>query len=206
MGKVGLIDYGAGNFTSVRNALEHIQVDYVPINSANQLRDVAAVILPGVGAFKKCMARLEQHGFVEELHEQVVMKSKPFLGICVGMQILAEVGHEFEPSNGLGFLAGSVERLDSEESGLPVPHMGWNEVRFQRRNELTTGLGENPCFYFVHSYAFVPKDAHDVLATCEYGHQFTACVQRGNIFGVQFHPEKSQYEGLRLLKNFCKLG
>lgn len=203
--RVGLIDYGAGNFTSVRNALRHIGVDVEPVRTADELDRHSHVILPGVGAFAACMRRLEAAGLVEPLRARLADAEQPFLGICVGMQLLAALGREFEDYPGLGLIAGECRRLPVEDDGLRLPHIGWNAVALRDDLPLFAGLGDAPTFYFVHSYHVVPEDPAIVAATCDYGTDVTAAVRIGNVYGVQFHPEKSQQAGLRLLRNFVEL-
>ena len=203
--QVGLVDYGAGNYTSVRNALRHIGADVQPVRSAEDLENQSHVILPGVGAFAACMRRLEGAGLVEPLRARLAETNLPFLGICVGMQLLAEIGREFEDYPGLGAIPGEVSRLPVEQKGLRLPHIGWNTVTLNDGAPLFDGLGDAPTFYFVHSYQVVPEDPAAVAASCDYGSTVTAAVRTGSVYGVQFHPEKSQQAGLGLLRNFMEL-
>lgn len=205
MHKIGLIDYGAGNFTSVFNALKFLQLDVVRITEAKEMDGVSHLILPGVGAFAATMRKLESLHLVDELHRQLTDKHKPFLGICVGMQVLATWGSEFEECRGLDLISGAVTRIPAENHGLKLPHIGWNELRITRPSVLFAEMAANPIFYFVHSYQLQPERSDAIVATCSYGVDVVAAVQRDNIFGVQFHPEKSQHDGLRLLKNFASL-
>jgi imidazole glycerol-phosphate synthase subunit HisH len=205
MTTIGLIDYGAGNFTSVMNAFERLDIDTIRISAPDQLDEVDRLVLPGVGAFKIAMDHLESRGLIEALHTQVLDLGKPFLGICVGMQILADVGLEFEISPGLGFVSGVCEIIPAAGGELRVPHMGWNEVSFPRQSPLFDGIEDHETFYFVHSYHLNPANNVDILATSEYGGNVVAAVGKDNIFGVQFHPEKSQNSGLKVLKNFTSM-
>ena len=168
------------------------------------MENATHLILPGVGAFPAAMKRLAEMGILEELDRHVNQKQKPFLGICVGMQILADRGFEFEETNGLGWIAGDVKKIEPEAHNLSVPHMGWNELVIYQQNNLLRNLPDTPSFYFVHSFAFQPVEPETQIAVCEYGEKITAIVQKDNIFGVQFHPEKSQHDGLQLLKNFSQ--
>ncbi|QDU61537.1 Imidazole glycerol phosphate synthase subunit HisH 1 [Planctomycetes bacterium Pan216] len=202
MERIGLIDYGAGNTTSVLNALEHLRLDVTLARTPEDLENADRLILPGVGAFASAMRKLERLALVDALGDHVVERKKPFLGICVGMQLLADLGHEFETYPGLGYVAGEVKRLRAEEVGLRVPHIGWNEVDYDPSCPLFEGMSA-PAFYFVHSYVIEPSDPTSTVATCLHGGPFAAAVRRGNIFGVQFHPEKSQRDGLKLLENFA---
>lgn len=205
MPKIGLLDYGSGNFGSVFNALSYLGLDPVRVLEPGQLERVSHIVLPGVGSFPAAMDRLESMGFVESLHDQLSEKGKPFLGICVGMQVLAQIGNEFCERQGLGLVPGAVNRIDTAEQPLTLPHMGWNELVIVRDCPLLANMASPSSFYFVHSYHFCPANAGDLVAYCEYGSQVTACIQRDNVFGVQFHPEKSQRDGLQLLMNFSRV-
>jgi glutamine amidotransferase len=203
---VALVDYGAGNFASVRVALEHIDAEVFAVRTREELDRATHVVLPGVGAYAACMRRLEATGLVEPLRELIAADQKPFLGICVGMQLLAEMGREFEDYPGLGAIPGEVRRIDAAaRAGLRLPHIGWNALHLRADTPLFEGLGETPHFYFVHSYAMEAEDPSAVVATVDYGADVAAVVARGQTFGVQFHPEKSQRAGLKLLENFVRL-
>ena len=171
------------------------------------LKDASHIILPGVGAFGDCAQGLcSLNGMTEALVEQVLEKQKWFLGVCVGMQLLANKGLEFGEHNGLGWIPGTVEKMDtSTQPELRLPQMGWNTLQSTQSCPLLNGLPENPYFYFVHSYHFNVENEKDIAATVDYAGPRTAIVQRENIFGTQFHPEKSQANGLQLLKNFVEL-
>lgn len=201
---VGILDYGGGNVSSVFNALEYLQIAVEIISAPQQMKKVSHIILPGVGAFRSVMDKMAKTGFIDELREEVVVDKKPFLGICVGMQVLASIGTEFEESEGLGLISGTVERIDAETHGLRLPHIGWNHLSIERESTLFHGMDAEPIFYFVHSYHFVPKNSSATVASCEYGERVVAAVEADNLFGVQFHPEKSQYDGLKLLRNFAR--
>ena len=200
---LGLIDYGSGNFGSVRNALEHLKIDVRGVDHPEGMRSVDRLILPGVGAFASAMRRLESSGLADALRESVEHRKIPILGICVGMQVMASIGREFEDYPGFGWIGGDVERIRVDEEGPKLPHMGWNEVELNRSHPIFDGMNTPPIFYFVHSYHLSPRQPTDVLATCRHGNEVVAAVARDNIVGVQFHPEKSQRDGLRLLKNFA---
>lgn len=203
MSTIGIIDYGSGNFQSVFNALEYLGLNIIRVNHKNNLGTCSHLVLPGVGAFAAAMRRLSEISLIEPLKEVVLEKTVPFLGICVGMQILADIGNEFEIANGLGLISGTVEKINTGESRLPIPHIGWSKLIIQKDNPLFARLSSEPCFYFLHSYSLRPGNQACVLATVNYGNSLTACVGCDNIFGVQFHPEKSQRDGLQLLRNFC---
>ena len=204
MATIGLINYGAGNFTSVRDALEYLDLAVVSIDRPGQMDEVAALVLPGVGAFARTMQRLDQAGMVTALQRQVE-QGKLLLGICVGMQVLADAGHEFGETHGLGLLPGSVERLGVAGEGVRVPHMGWNDVDVVAPHPLFEQLPDPPTFYFAHSYVFRAAEPSVTLATFDSGGRHPAAVGRDNVLGVQFHPEKSQRDGLRLLSNFASM-
>jgi glutamine amidotransferase len=201
---IGLVDYGAGNFASVRNALHFIGAGVKPVTCPGDFKETTHVVLPGVGSFGVAMRKLRDRGLLEPLKEAVLERKKWFLGICVGLQILAEKGYEDGVYEGLAWIAGNAVKIDTSSSGLPLPHIGWNPVTAVSANPLFRGLA-SPVFYFVHSFHLEPRNPGDVAATCEYGTRVTAAVSRDHIFGVQFHPEKSQQDGLKLLANFVSL-
>jgi imidazole glycerol-phosphate synthase subunit HisH len=205
MTKIGLIDYGSGNYKSVHNALEYLNVDFIRINHPNKMNEVSHLILPGVGAFGAAMNQLRKLGFIDTLQEEVVHSGKYFLGICVGMQVLATIGTEFEETIGLKFIPGEVVHINVKEFDLPVPHIGWNEVTLERNSPLFKDIEEESIFYFVHSFHFIPESPEHLVSSCQYGQPITASIEKDNIFGVQFHPEKSQLNGLQLLTNFVNL-
>ena len=197
--RIALIDYGMGNRRSVQKALEHVGASVTVTSDPEALGTCSGIVIPGVGAFPKAMSALRELGLVEPLRS-LAGQRVPILGICLGMQLLFSSSEEIELTEGLGLLDGNVTRL---RSGERLPHIGWNEVRFERPSRLTAGLPEAGCpFYHVHS--LVPRPAHggDVVATAQYGERFATIVERGNVAGVQFHPEKSSADGLRLLANF----
>jgi glutamine amidotransferase len=209
MSTVALIDYGSGNLRSAEKALARAAAERgsghsIAVTADPELAAKAErIVLPGVGAFADCMNGLKAlPGMVEALNEAVLRRGVPFLGICVGMQLLASVGREFGDHPGLGWIAGEVVRMAPEDKSLKIPHMGWNELSFERRHPLFAGLDEGTHVYFVHSYVVRPANPGHVLATCDYGGRFAAAVGRDNIAGTQFHPEKSQAAGLAVLNNF----
>jgi glutamine amidotransferase len=200
--KVCVLDYGSGNVKSVFNLFSGLG-ETVVSNDPAVLAEATHIILPGVGSFGAAMRRIRERIPMESLEEQVFGAKKPFLGVCVGMQVLADEGHEFGRFDGLGWIPGIVDRLNT--AGLPLPHIGWNDLQIRSHHPLLDGLGEAPDFYYVHSYAFKPADQETVLATTEFGTQFTAAIRRDNVMGVQFHPEKSQRAGMRLARNFLAM-
>lgn len=197
-----VVDYGMGNIRSVSKAFEACGADVTVSSKPGDLKKAERIVLPGVGAFGDSMSNLKQRGLIEPLREQILVKRKPFFGICLGMQILADSGEEKGSHRGLGWLPGKTVVFSLKDPRLKVPHIGWNDIQIVQDSPLWSGLGKKLDFYFVHSYHFVPSEKSDVAATCDYGGDFTAAVQRGNIFATQFHPEKSQESGLRIIRNF----
>jgi glutamine amidotransferase len=207
--RVGVIDYGVGNLGSVMRALEELRVAPVLITRAIDMHATDTLILPGVGNFADCARLLNEGGWSQALRDEVGGGHKPLLGLCVGMQLLASHSMEgtdahAEGTAGLGFIPGRVEHLRTLGCALRVPHVGWNEVTSCASDGLFAGIPDGTDFYFVHSYAFVPEDPADVLATTNYSVPLTAAVRRGHIWGTQFHPEKSSRAGFKLLRNFIE--
>ena len=206
--KTALIDYGSGNLQSAYKALElagnYRKKNKIFITSKSKdLLDADKIVLPGVGTFSDCMNGLKSlPGMIDILNEIVLQRKKPFLGICVGMQLLANVGYENGNHTGLGWVSGEIKKISHKN--LKLPHIGWNEVVIKKENDL---IKEEKIhnYYFVHSYYFECKSNKDEVATTEYGLNFTSIISKDNIYGVQFHPEKSSLNGLRLLKNFIEL-
>jgi imidazole glycerol-phosphate synthase subunit HisH len=200
---IAVVDYGMGNRRSVQKALEHVGARALITSDPAQLRDADGLVVPGVGAFPQAMHNLGALG-LDDLIRELAATGRPVLGICLGMQLLFERSDELEPVEGLGLIAGEVTRLAT--GGLRIPHIGWNEVSFERACVLTAGLPAEGCpFYHVHSLAARPHDPADVVATTGYGERFATIVAHDNVFGVQFHPEKSSADGLTLLRNFVRL-
>ncbi len=201
---VGLIDYGMGNLRSVQNALEKLGASVFIAREGGDLAKADRLVLPGVGAFGDAMANLHARGWVEPMAHFALSEQKPFIGICLGMQLLAERGTEYGEHRGLGWLPGAVLKLD--RPGARIPHMGWNDVRAVNKSGLLRDLGDGASCYFVHSYAFVPSDPAIVSGLTDYaGKDFVSVVERGNLVGAQFHPEKSQKHGLAILQRFLEL-
>ncbi len=198
---IGVINYGSGNFRSVCNALDFLKVNYIELNSADQYEVVDKIILPGVGTYGDCVNRLIQKNLLISLKEQILIKQKYFLGICVGMQVLSEFGFEFEKYSGMGLIKGNVKKFEKQNNNL-IPHIGWSNLKFNVQSSLFKNINEDSYFYFVHSYYFEVIDKNHVSSFAYNGIEFAASVENQNIFGVQFHPEKSQKDGLQLLKNF----
>ena len=203
--KTVIIDYGAGNVESVVNALSAVNGsdEIVISNKISDIRSANHLVLPGVGAFSDCMDGLKSvEGLLPEIRKQALTEKKPFLGICVGMQVLASIGHENGEHAGLGFINGKVERIPFLE-GLKIPHMGWNEIIIKAaKHAVLKDIKDGEHFYFANSYHFICQNENNVLAQVEYGSKLNAIIAKENILGIQFHPEKSGEAGLKLLKNF----
>jgi glutamine amidotransferase len=200
LARVAIIDYGVGNLRSVEKAFEAGGVETVVSSDERVLRSAERLVLPGVGAFGACMRALVERGF-ERLVRERVNEGTPLLGVCVGMQMLFEESEEFGVTSGLGLLRGRVRRFDA---GLRVPHVGWNQVEWRKPHPLAEGIENKTFFYFVHSYFCDAEDEEVAVGVTEYGLRYASVVARANVCGVQFHPEKSQAAGLRLLKNFAE--
>ena len=200
MSYIAIVDYGAGNLMSVHNTLDYLGYENKIAASADVIENAAGVILPGVGAFPDAMAALTDSGLTEAVLKAA--KEKPFLGICLGMQMLFEESDEVRPCKGLGLLPGRIERI---ETALKLPQIGWNALDILRPNAMTEGLENGSYVYFVHSFMAKPSDENDLAAVTDYGTRVPAMVARGNLFGCQFHPEKSGKVGLQMLRNFAKL-
>lgn len=202
MQNISIINVGVGNITSVAIAFKSFNTTPKIINHSNELEKCDAIILPGVGNFKHTMEYLKKENFVKKLNELVIEEKIPFLGICLGMQLLAEEGEEGGLTKGLSFIPGKVAKLNNLK--LKLPHMGWDDIEITNPNPLFKNLPQNsypPSFYFVHNY-ILETDRDLVSSYCNYGKKFVSSVQKDNIFGVQFHPEKSQKNGMKLLENF----
>jgi glutamine amidotransferase len=201
MSKVAIIDYGVGNLRSVEKAFAANGHEAIITSDEKDLRNASKLVLPGVGAFAACMNAFREYELVDVVLERVA-SGVPLLGVCVGMQMLFEESDEFGKSRGLGLLRGRVCRFGEE---LVVPQVGWNSIQQRREHALFAGIEDESFFYFVHSYYCEPEDCEVVAGETEYGVRYASVVAQGNIFGVQFHPEKSQTVGLRLLSNFAQL-
>ena len=211
METIGIIDYGSGNIHSATKAFEtaakdiNKEVSVIRVSKASGVMDCDRIVLPGVGSFGDCKTGIDQ---VDDLYQTICMKVKeystPFLGICVGMQLLADLGTEGGKTEGFGWIKGTVEKIPFKE-GIKIPHMGWNEVHFCKDHKIIDSLKngqEGMVAYFVHSYHFQLKDEENLLGYCDYGSKITAIIEKNNIIGCQFHPEKSQKMGLKFIKNF----
>ena len=205
MGKnsVCILDYGSGNVKSVYNIFNYLGYDVIISNEKKTIKDSSHLVLPGVGAFGPSMEKIMTKIPFDVLENQVLVSGKPFLGICLGMQVLSDEGTEFGTFDGFGWISGTVDLLQT--NGLSLPHIGWNEVSKNMDCELFNGLDELNDFYFVHSYVFNVTHQENVAAISNYGSDFTSVVKKDNIFGMQFHPEKSQQAGQNLINNFMSI-
>jgi len=203
---IGIVDYGMGNIKAFSNIYKQLNIPYKIIKSKEHFKDVEKIILPGVGAFDHAMMCLEKSGLLETLNDLVLNKKKPVLGVCVGMQMMAKSSDEGVLS-GLGWIEATVNKFKEEElgGGNPLPHMGWNSIEHMSNNLLFKDIDASSRFYFLHSYYFNSINERDSIASSVYGDIFTCATNHGNIFGVQFHPEKSHDNGVQLLKNFSSL-
>jgi imidazole glycerol-phosphate synthase subunit HisH len=198
---VVVVDYGLGNLFSVAKAFEHIGAEVRVSAQPSDIRAATHIVLPGIGAFPQGMKNLQKSGLIAVLKDEVMNNKKPFLGICLGMQLLAQKGYEHEECEGLGWVEGEVRELEAKAQGLRVPHIGWNNLSFTRESALFKGVKTDSDFYFVHSFE-LRTSQNDLVATTAYGGHVTAAIERDNIWAVQFHPEKSQDAGLQILENF----
>jgi glutamine amidotransferase len=206
---VSIVDYGTGNLNSVSKALEAAATKInkkINLRISNKPKDILnsdRIILPGQGSYRQCALGVKKiSGLWDSLNEFVLVKKKPIFGICVGMQLFSEQGHEEQITEGFGWIKGSVKKIKLKNKNLKLPHMGWNEVNVIKKNDLFVGINNLSHFYFVHSFAFEAKDEKDVICTTDYEKPLIAGLLKENIFGAQFHPEKSQNNGIKLLSNF----
>jgi glutamine amidotransferase len=209
---IAIIDYESGNISSVINSFKKASTNQniaIKIEVTSDLKTILSsdkIILPGQGSFKNCTESLEKiKGLKETLNEFVIIKKKPLFGICVGMQMFADVGYEETETKGLGWIAGKVSKIDNKEGKYKLPHIGWNQINIIKKNKILNKIKNNSHFYFVHSYQFIPVDKNVVSATTEYSSNIVCAVEKENIFGTQFHPEKSDQAGLKIIENFINL-
>ena len=200
---IAVVDYGMGNLRSVQKGFEKVGASAIITRDPKEIRSADRLVLPGVGAFPECMKNLRALDLVEPILE-FIETGRPFLGICLGLQLLFDNSEEFGLHDGLKVIPGTCKAFDPA-MGLKIPHMGWNQVHFRKEVEIFKGIEEGSFFYFVHSFYVVPNNTGDIAAESEYGITFTCAVSRGNVFATQFHPEKSQDLGLTILKNFSNL-
>jgi glutamine amidotransferase len=206
---VTIVDYNSGNISSVINSFKEVAKDKVNIevtSDLNKIKSSDKVVLPGQGSFKSCIDALNNiNGLVETLNEFAIANKKPLLGICVGLQMFADIGYEETETKGLGWISGKVSKIDNKQGKFKLPHIGWNEINIVKKSEIYKDVENKSHMYFVHSYEFIPEDKNVISATTDYSSKIVCSVEKENIFGAQFHPEKSDKIGLQIIKNFINL-
>ena len=207
--KVTIVDYNSGNISSVINSFNEVAKDKVNIEVTANLEKIKTsdkLVLPGQGSFKSCLDALNKiDGLTETLNEFAIINKKPLLGICVGLQMFADIGYEEKETKGLGWIPGKVSKIDNQNGKYKLPHIGWNQLNIVKDSKIFYGLENNSHMYFVHSYEFIPEDKNVISATTDYSTNITCAVEKDNIFGTQFHPEKSDNAGLKMINNFINL-
>ena len=207
--KVTIVDYNSGNISSVINSFKEVAQDKVNIevtSDLNKIKSSDKVVLPGQGSFKSCLDALNNiNGLVETLNDFVINKKKPLLGICVGLQMFADVGYEETETKGLGWISVKVSKIDNQNGKYKLPHIGWNQINIVKESKIFKSIENNSHMYFVHSYEFIPEDKNVISATTDYSSSIVSSVEKENIFGTQFHPEKSDKMGLKIIDNFITL-
>lgn len=202
---IAIINYGLGNLASIKNMFKRLGIDAVITGDASEIKSAAKLLLPGVGHFKRGMANLNDSGLIDVLHDEVLEKKKPILGICLGAQLMTAHSEEGDV-DGLNWVDANTVHFDTTKlSGLPVPHMGWTDINPKNHSELLNDLPADPRYYFVHSYHFQFHKEDEITATATYGYEFACAFKKGNIFGAQFHPEKSHKYGMKMLSNFNEI-
>ena len=206
---VTIVDYNSGNISSVINSFKEVSKDKVNIEvtlDLDKIKSSDKVVLPGQGSFKSCVDALNSiDGLVDCLNEFAIINKKPLLGICVGLQMLADVGYEETETKGLGWISGSVSKIDNHNGKYKLPHIGWNQINILKDSKIFKDIENNSHMYFVHSYEFIPNDKSVTVATTDYSSNIVCAVEKENIFGTQFHPEKSDKTGLKIIDNFINL-
>ena len=206
---VTIVDYNSGNISSVINSFQEVAKDKVNIevtSDLNKIKSSDKIVLPGQGSFKSCVDALNSiDGLVDTLNDFVTSKKKPLFGICVGLQMFADVGYEEKETKGLGWISGKVLKIDNQNGKYKLPHIGWNEINIVKESKIFKDIENNSHMYFVHSYEFIPEDKNVISATTDYSSNIVCSVEKENIFGTQFHPEKSDKVGLKIIDNFIKL-
>ena len=207
--KLSIVDYKSGNISSVINSFKEVAKDKINIEVTSDIKKIISsdkVVLPGQGSFKSCVEALNNiGGLVDTLNEFAINKKKPLLGICVGLQMFADVGYEETETKGLGWISGKVLKIDNQNGKYKLPHIGWNEINIIKKSKIFKSIENNSHMYFVHSYEFVPNDKNVISSITEYSKKLVCSVEYGNIFGTQFHPEKSDKIGLKIINNFINL-
>ena len=206
---VTIVDYNSGNISSIINSFQEVAKDKVNIEVTSNLNEIKSsdkVVLPGQGSFKSCVDALSNiNGLVDTLNEFTISNKKPLLGICVGLQMFADVGYEETETKGLGWISGKVSKIDNQNGKYKLPHIGWNEINIMTDSRIFKDIENKSHMYFVHSYEFIPEDKSVISATTDYSSDIVCAVEKENIFGTQFHPEKSDKMGLRIVENFITL-
>ena len=206
---VTIVDYNSGNISSVVNSFQEVAKNKIYLEVTSDIKKIRSsdkLVLPGQGSFKSCVDALNSiNGLSETLNEFVINDKKPLLGICVGLQMFADIGYEETETKGLGWIPGKVSKIDNKSGKFKLPHIGWNQIKIVKNSKIYKDIENNSHMYFVHSYEFVPKDKNLITATTEYSSNIICSVEKGNIFGTQFHPEKSDKTGLKIIDNFIKL-
>ena len=207
--KVTIVDYSSGNISSVINSFKEVAQKKTTIevtSDLNKIKSSDKIVLPGQGSFKSCVDALNKiSGLNDTLNEFVIVNKKPLLGICVGLQMFADVGYEETETKGLGWISGKVSKIDNQNGKFKLPHIGWNQINILKDSKIFKQVENNSHMYFVHSYEFIPKDNKVISATTDYSTKVVCSVEKENIFGTQFHPEKSDKEGLKIIDNFIKV-
>ena len=206
---VTIVDYNSGNISSVINSFKEVAKDKVNIkvtSDLNKIKSSDKIVLPGQGSFKSCVDALNSiNGLVDTLNEFAINNKKPLLGICVGLQMFADIGYEETETNGLGWISGKVSKIDNYDGKYKLPHIGWNQIKIVKNSKIFKDIENNSHMYFAHSYEFVPKDKNVISATTDYSSSIVCSVEKENFFGTQFHPEKSDKTGLKIINNFIDL-
>ena len=206
---VTIVDYNSGNISSVINSFKEVAKEKVNIEVTSNLSSIKSsdkVVLPGQGSFKSCVDALKKiNGLVDTLNEFAISNKKPLLGICVGLQMFADIGYEETETKGLGWIAGKVSKIDNQNGKYKLPHIGWNQIKIVKDSQIFKDIENNTHMYFVHSYEFVPEDRNVISATTDYSSNIVCSVEKENIFGTQFHPEKSDKLGLKIIDNFINI-
>ena len=207
--KLTIVDYNSGNISSVINSFREVAQNKVNIEVTSDLNKIISsdkVVLPGQGSFKSCIDALNSiNGLVDGLNEFAISKKKPLLGICVGLQMFADTGYEESETKGLGWISGKVSKIDNQNGKYKLPHIGWNQINIIKESKIFKNIKNNSHMYFVHSYEFIPVDKNIISATIDYSTQVVCSVEKENLFGTQFHPEKSDKIGLKIIDNFINL-
>ncbi|RPG98642.1 MAG: imidazole glycerol phosphate synthase subunit HisH [Candidatus Pelagibacter sp. TMED106] len=206
---VTIVDYNSGNISSVINSFKEAAKDKVNIEVTSNLDKIKSsdkLVLPGQGSFKSCIDALNKiNGLVDTLNELITIKKKPLLGICVGLQMFADIGFEESETSGLGWISGKVSKIDNQNGKFKLPHIGWNEIEIKKKSKIFKDIKNKSHMYFVHSYEFIPEDKSVISATTDYSSKIVCSVEKENLFGTQFHPEKSDKTGLKIIENFISL-